>query len=188
VDAGTALGRLEMMVASSIDPVLSDDEMLDLLTFARRADQGGNDYRNVDSAPAWQAAHAYLLGDVVIGGTGRWWRVIQQGTSAASQPTWPDLGTSYFSTLYGPSGPSTGVTTVTDGTVVWVDNGTAWVPTWDLNAAAAEGWRRKAAKAAAKFDFTTGDQQFSRSQVYAQCMSMAADYARRAIGTLTFVR
>lgn len=188
MDAGTALGRLEMMVASSMDPVLTDEELLDLLTFARRPDRGGNDPRNVDGASIWQAAHAYLLGDVVIGGTGRWWRVIQQGTSGASQPTWPNLGTSYLSVLYGSSWPAAGFTTVTDGTVVWVDNGTAWVPTYDLNAAAAEGWRRKAAKVTAKFDFATGDQQFSRSQVYAQCMSMAEEYSRRGIGTLTFMR
>lgn len=188
MDAVAAWLRLEQMVAASSPPALNSDEIADLLDFGRRADPGGNSYLNVVGAPAWQAAHAYQLDDVIRGGVGRWWRVVQVGTSGATEPTWPDLGSSYMSTLYGPSGPAVGATTVTDGQVIWVDNGTLWLPSWDLDAAAAEGWRRKAAKVVASFDFTTGDQQFSRSQMHAMCLEMADRYARRGAGTLTVTR
>jgi len=60
----------------------------------------------------------------------------------------------------------------------------AWTPTWDLNAAAAEGWRWKAAKAAADFDFSEDGQSFKRSQMVAACERMADLYGRRVIGTL----
>lgn len=60
-----------------------------------------------------------------------------------------------------------------------------WTPTWDLDAAAAEGWRRKAGIAAARFNFSEDGQNFQRAQVYAHCLSQAEQYARRAFGLLT---
>jgi hypothetical protein len=63
-----------------------------------------------------------------------------------------------------------------------------WTPTYDLAAAAAEGWRRKAGKAAAMFNFAEDGQQFQRSQVYAQCVSMADRYSRQVIGSVTMQR
>jgi hypothetical protein len=49
--------------------------------------------------------------------------------------------------------------------------------TWDLNAAAAEGWRRKMAKAAGRYQFSADGQSFSRDQVIAQCKAMVKIYA-----------
>ncbi len=60
-----------------------------------------------------------------------------------------------------------------------------WTPTWDLDAAAAEGWRRKAGIAASRFNFAEDDQRFDRSQIYAQCLSQAEQYARRSMGSIT---
>lgn len=54
-----------------------------------------------------------------------------------------------------------------------------WIPTYDLNRGAAEGWRWKAAKAASRFDFGADGAQYSRSQVVAACERMTAYYARR---------
>lgn len=56
-----------------------------------------------------------------------------------------------------------------------------WAPTWDLNRAAAEGWRWKAGKAAARFDADTDGTRLSRSQITEHCLAMAAQYARRVV-------
>ena len=59
-----------------------------------------------------------------------------------------------------------------------------WTPTWDLDAAAAEGWRRKAGIAASRFNFAEDSQRFDRAQVYAHCLQQAEFYARRAMGSI----
>jgi len=56
-----------------------------------------------------------------------------------------------------------------------------WAGAWDVTAAAAEGWLRKAGKVAASFDFGTVDgQQFQRSQMHAMCLEMS-NYYRRGV-------
>jgi hypothetical protein len=60
----------------------------------------------------------------------------------------------------------------------------AWVPTWDLNAAAAEGWRNKAGKVAGQFSFATDGQTFNRVQMVEQCREMARLYANRVHGSM----
>lgn len=60
----------------------------------------------------------------------------------------------------------------------------SWEPTWDLNAAAAEGWARKASKAANSFNFAEDGQRFDRSQIYAHCAAQQKVYADKAMGTL----
>jgi hypothetical protein len=63
---------------------------------------------------------------------------------------------------------------------------TGWEPTYDLNAAAAEGWRRKAGKVAASFDFAVDGDSYSESQTRAACLEMAATYASRTAGSVSF--
>ena len=60
----------------------------------------------------------------------------------------------------------------------------AWTPTWDLNAAAAEGWSRKAAKAHNLFNFAEDGQRFDRSQIYANCVTQRDYYAAKGHGAL----
>lgn len=60
-----------------------------------------------------------------------------------------------------------------------------WSPTWDLNAAAAEGWRRKAAKVAGEFGFAADGQTFQRHQAHAMCLAMEERYRRRVAGSVT---
>lgn len=54
-----------------------------------------------------------------------------------------------------------------------------WTETYDLNAAAAEGWRWKMAKATARVSFGDGTQSVSRSDFVAHCAAMVAQYQRR---------
>lgn len=56
---------------------------------------------------------------------------------------------------------------------------TGWSPSFDIPAGVAVAWRLKAANAAAKFDYSTQNQSFKRSQVYEQCLSQAAEWERR---------
>lgn len=60
-----------------------------------------------------------------------------------------------------------------------------WTATYDLNAATAMAWERKAAMAAAsKFDVTVDGQTLRRSQVYEHCMAEAKRYRSRIVGTV----
>lgn len=59
-----------------------------------------------------------------------------------------------------------------------------WVESWDLNAAAAEGWRWKAGKVADRFNATVDGAALQRAQIYAHCLAMADRYARRIVGVL----
>lgn len=174
MDSASAQLRLEFMVAWDQDPVLSAQEVLELVRIAARPDVDGNSPLNIATAAPWAASTLYVAGSVIIQTVGahRWWRCQTSGISAATTPLWPSLG-----------GTDRGVSVVNDGTVVWGDNGADWAPTWDLEASAAEGWRWKAGKAASRFGFTTDGQQFAREQVIANCFEMAARYARRDPGT-----
>lgn len=62
----------------------------------------------------------------------------------------------------------------------------AWVPTWDLNAAAALGWAWKAAKVVAHFPFSTDGQRFDRQYIHQQCMEQSRFYAFKVQGTISF--
>lgn len=61
---------------------------------------------------------------------------------------------------------------------------TGWTPTFDLNAAAAEGWRWKAGKQAPVHDISTDDQSARRAQIYEHCLLMADRYARKVVGSI----
>lgn len=173
MDLTTALRRIERMVAFDADPTLSSDELHELLDGARRPDRAGNLPTNAATTADWTAGTAYTPGTVVQQpSASRWWRCIVGGTSGATSPTWPSLG-----------GLAATARRVTDGDVVWEDVGSEWAPTYDLNAAAAEGWRWKAAKASGRFGFQTDGQSFERQQVAARCLEMAATYERRAPGS-----
>lgn len=55
-----------------------------------------------------------------------------------------------------------------------------WIPTYNLNLAAAEVWEQKAASLAGKFDFSADGGNYSRSQAFQQAMGMARYYRGRA--------
>jgi len=60
-----------------------------------------------------------------------------------------------------------------------------YVPTWDLNGAAAQGWLNKSAKCSNRFAFSSDVNSFDRNQVFDHCMKMHERYARRAAQSLT---
>lgn len=55
----------------------------------------------------------------------------------------------------------------------------AWTPTYDLNAAAAEVWREKAAALAAVFDFSADGASYQRSQAASNAQRMVQFYQSR---------
>ena len=165
-----ALRRLELMVDSSGDPALTFSEVAGVLGLAKVPDHFGNLPTNTSASSAWESDTSYLIGATVTASTpaGRWWTCITPGASGATEPTWPSL-----------AGLPRGQSTVTDGTVVWLDAGSEWAPTWDLNYAAELGWEMKAGRAAGRFDFTTDGQTFRRGQVITNCQQMAARFRRK---------
>lgn len=177
MDEATARRRIEQLTQADQDPTLSNDEVDTLLEDARRPDIAGNSPQNVTTVAEWAASTAILAGTVVVTTAGRYWRCRVPGTTGATEPTWPDL-----------DGYAVSHSPLTDGTVTWEDFGTTWAPTFDLSAAAAQGWRMKAGKAAGRFDFAEDGQQFSRSQVVAHCTAMAERYERRTAGSARIVR
>jgi hypothetical protein len=63
----------------------------------------------------------------------------------------------------------------------------AWMPVYDLNAAAAELWEERASELSGNFDFRTdAGEQFSRSQAFEHAQERARHFrARRVPGTMT---
>lgn len=55
----------------------------------------------------------------------------------------------------------------------------AWTPRYDLNAAAADLWMERAARATGQYDFSTIEGRFDVSQVQQQAERMAAFYRKR---------
>jgi hypothetical protein len=56
---------------------------------------------------------------------------------------------------------------------------TTWMPTYDLNASAADIWAEKAAKLTEKIDFAADGGNYSQSQAHAMAMKQANYYAKR---------
>lgn len=67
-----------------------------------------------------------------------------------------------------------------------VPSDSGWAGTYDLNAAAAEGWRWKAAKVAGDFTFSSDGQQFNRADMVKACMEMSKIYRDRVVGSIPY--
>ncbi len=163
-----ARDALISMTDANSDPVLTSADLDRLLSEAKVADANGNP---PDTYADWQANTAYAVGAEVVPSprNGHLYRCTVAGTSGAVQPAFPT---------------ATGAT-LADGTATWIEDGaTSWTPSYDVDAAAVEGWTLKAGRAAARIDFSTDGQQFSNSQVAERCLAMAQHYARRVFGTL----
>jgi hypothetical protein len=66
------------------------------------------------------------------------------------------------------------------------DRNEDWIPTYDLNAAAADVWEEKAAAVANYFDFSADGGRYSASQKHQQYMEQVEHFrSQRAITTIT---
>lgn len=164
-----ARARLERMTAASVAPSLTAQELDDLMVVAARGDSSGY------GAAGWSEAArntAYVVGDrrVPTNRNGHVYQVIAGGTShATADPAWP----------------TTSRATVVDGTVTWQEVGIeTWQPTYDLDAAAAEGWRWKAGRLSDRFDVAAGDERYQRSQAREACLAMADRYQKKVAGSV----
>lgn len=171
-DALTALTRMLQNEAATM-LLLEDAELQELLAQAAIVD--GWAMPPTYGQRPWTANTAYAVGDIVRPSTltdanlGYLARASVAGTSDDTEPTWP----------------TTAEDETTDGGVTWVTFAYTWYPTFDLNIAAAEGWRRKAGKAVLKYDFSQAEgQRHQRSQIYDHCMTQAQVYANRIAGTI----
>lgn len=163
-----ALAQLAKDTAAARPPLLSDDDLRELLTLARRPDSLGY---LPDALSGWEATTAYALGAqrVPAARNGHYYEVTTGGTSGATEPPWPT---------------TTGAI-VTDGAAIWQERGRAyWTPTWDLNWAAAEGWRRKAGQIADAYNVGDTGQSLSRGDLLDHFQRMERSYRRRVQGTL----
>lgn len=167
MDEATARTRIESMTAWDSEPKLTADQVDLLVAFARRSDTS---FRWATDDTDWAAATVYVLAErrAPVSRNGHIYTITTAGTSGANEPLWP----------------TTTGSTVVDGTVTWTEAGTSWAPTYDLNAAAAEGWRWKAATVAGQFNFGTDQQTFDRTGKHAQCLAMAEHYQKRVSGSI----
>lgn len=155
--------QLERMTASAVEPVLSSDEITDLLYSARRADY---DYFDSDLYTDWAATTVYALNAERVPTTrnGHYYKVTTAGTSGATEPTWP----------------TTSGGTVVDGTATWTESGSAsWTPTWDLNSAAADGWEWKANKSSNMNTFLQDGRSQANDYLYLNCRRQAETYRNK---------
>lgn len=60
----------------------------------------------------------------------------------------------------------------------------SWDPSFDLNGAAAEGWRKKAGMVAGDFNFSADGSSYSKADVLAHCLEMETKYASRSHGVM----
>lgn len=159
MDTATARARLERMLQVDVEPVLTTAEVDDLMQIARRVDANG-----YTPFAGWAASTIYTISlyRVPTVYNGHQYLVTTAGTSGTAEPTWP----------------TTSGGTVTDGSVTWEERGLyLWSPTYDLRAAASEGWRWKAGKVASKYDVAAGGgTDFKRSQQYQMCLEMSRSF------------
>ena len=184
--------RLASMVAASEEPTLTPAELDDLIALARIAapptyatapgvapptspfaiPEYGPRLVPPDAYTYWKPNTPYAVGTMLVPSTrnGHVYRVTAaSGNTDATEPAWPTA-----------SGGS-----VTDGSYTYQEAGLApWPGAWNLRLAAAEGWRRKAGKAAGNYKFTTSGDTLNREQIFRHCLDMARRYAN----SLTSVR
>lgn len=164
-----AKARLSDLVAATVFPQLTDEQLTRLLRGSRRVDIYG-------WMPSWDtewAAGDYALNDVIVPTVrnGHVYIVSVAGT-AVTEPVWPTAAQG--------SVTQDGVeyTEVTSFLSVWYGR-------WDFNRAAAEGWRIKAGLVSNRHSFGSNQGNYNPEQVFEHCNQMAAMYAAKTISAIT---
>lgn len=188
--------RLTRMVEAAKDPVLDDAAVEDLMRMCVMVDRWGT---APDHYKIWKAATAYAVGAFVVPTVrgavspisassvyfpypqlpiiaATVWRVTTGGTSGGSEPVWPTpvvLGSS----------------TIVDGGVTWMaDSYTPWMGGWNLNLAAAEGWRLKAGLVANLPNIDDAGKRIDLSMMQEQFLVMAKEYSKKTVSSLKMRR
>lgn len=159
---------IQLYTDADHDPVLTPEHLDTLVRAARRPDQDGN---LPDTFPVWNPSAAYTLGVTAVPPTRNqhYYKVTTAGTSGASAPTFP----------------LTSGGTVTDGTVVWTEQGqTLWTPTWSIATAVSKGWLLKAALVSNRYTFSDNRSQYSRDQLIKHCLAMAKEWRRGGVSSV----
>lgn len=144
-DKELAFDRLIGLVQPNTLPTLSGNELEDILDRNQRAQR-------------WTATTALTLGKTLMPTVrmGRVFRVIQEGTTGATEPTWP-------------TGDED---TVVDGTATLINAGVDFENVYDVRGAAEECWALKGHKAV---QLTVAGENFS--QVAQQCQEQRKSFA-----------
>jgi hypothetical protein len=160
VDDSQAMVELERLALPNECPVLLAAEVMDILTRYQRG-------------ALWSTATVVQLGSRVIPTlakrNGHRFKAVEyvSGTSnqqtGATEPTWT----------------TTRDGRVTDGSVIWQEDGWDWdAVLWDLDGAACEAWQTKAGKTINRVDFETQSIGVSASQMHEHCLAMARRFQR----------
>lgn len=163
-----ARARLSDLVAATVFPTLSTEQVDRLLRQARRID---NDGHLPSETPEWQPNTDYALDDILVPThhNGHTYKVTVAAKSGGVEPDWP--------TGSGESVSHAGVTYTEDGEE-------PWTPTYDFYRAAAEGWDIKAGMVSNRHAFGSNQGQYNPEQLFDHCTKMAKLYRDRSIMTV----
>jgi len=159
--------QLISMVQGTTAPVLTVDELQRCLDDSRQAFiwSASEDFsvvpRELGSViiptAANRTGHRYKL--MAFDGTGT--------TSGTTEPSWIRWRTN----------PLSRGELVSDGNLIWREDGADYDSLWDMQMAAYLGWQLKATKASQCVDFTEDTLSFKESQSFDHCLMMARRYA-----------
>lgn len=144
-DRTAALLKLNLFAQTAVEPTLSDPELIRILENNKRASR-------------WTTVTDYNVGDVVMPtvSNGHRYIVTSEGTSGATEPTWPDIGT------------------VTNGDVEFEELGIDYTSIYDVRGALRDCWELKASKAS---EFISSSDSGSEQMIFQQCMRMVKEYS-----------
>lgn len=154
-DSSEALAELAILIQPLVCPTLTTAEQTAILEMYKRG-------------TLWAATTLTNLGSIVIptlpNRNGCRYKAVEYTTTATNQKTGATE----------PSWSTTRYSQVTDGVVIWQEDGFDWdAVLWDLTGAARAGWLLKASKASLTSDYVRGEFEHKSSQLYDHCLSMA---------------
>ena len=152
----TPLDQLRFMVDADHEPTLSTEELHTLLQL----------HQYETTLPSWEPSTAYSVGNQVVPSprNGLVYEVSVAGTSGTVQPPFGDISL------------------VDNSSVTWIVASSD--DAYNLNRAAAEGWRIKAGRVSNRYDIKDDVSGTSRSQQFKHCMEMYKSYRRGGYGSI----
>lgn len=162
-----AIRKLATMVAANEFPELDSNQLGELIDAHRR-------WR------PWTANTYYEVGDMIVPTVpnGRMYQCIIAGNSGNTEPPFPRIGYFMGQTFF-----ETEQQTPYEGFgITWQDNGFTQQETYDIRAAAREGWMWKASNVANLANTDDGKMSIQVHIIQENCLQMAAKY--RSFGIL----